>query len=164
MPSFFDKLQAKHLIHTGVIFVPEIIVREEYNRLYEHQWTGMDEAYWLDFKNKYNLKFKLLENLEDVDYTTNTVCLWFFRERPDTAEYRKYCRDNNLDPYKDFVDIKIAGHNISYLTNTLLITNKKLDLFPNEFVIRRPCLQIDLQSADIQSKKKIKRMFKRDLG
>ena len=107
---------------------------------------------------------QLLENLEDIDYTTNTVCVWFFRERPDTAEYRKYCKENNLDPYKDFVNIKIAGNNISYLTNTLLITNKKIDLFTNEFVIRRPCVQIYLQSADITSRKKIKQLFKRDLG
>ncbi len=164
MPSFFTKLQTKHLIHTGVIFVPEIIDREEYNRLYEHQWTGMDEAYWLDFKHKYNLKFKLLENLEDIDYTINPVCVWFFRERPDTAEYKKYCKEKNLDPYKDFIDIKIAGNNIGYLTNTLLITNKKLELFDNEFVIRRPCVQIDLRSANITARKKIKTLFARDLG
>ena len=67
-------------------------------------------------------------------------------------------------PYKYFIDIKIAGNNIGYLTNTLLITNKKLELFDNEFVIRRPCVQIDLRSANITARKKIKTLFARDLG
>ena len=146
-----------------MIFIPEVIERETYNRLYEWQGKWEWEQNWTNFKNNYKVNFKFLENLEDIDVSKETICLWFFRERPDTAEYRKYCRDNNLDPYKDFKEIVIEGKNIKYLANTILITNKKIKFLENKFVLRRPCVQIDLRSIDIQSRKKIKQMLKREL-
>ena len=163
MPNLFQKLENNTLIHTGIIFIPEVIERETYNRLYEWQGKWEWEQNWTNFKNNYKINFKFLENLEDIDVSKETICLWFFRERPDTAEYRKYCRDNNLDPYKDFKEIVIEGKNIKYLANTILITNKKIKFLENKFVLRRPCVQIDLRSIDIQSRKKIKQMLKREL-
>ena len=146
-----------------MIFIPEVIERETYNRLYEWQGKWEWEQNWTNFKNNYKVNFKFLENLEDIDVSKEIICLWFFRERPDTAEYRKYCRDNNLDPYKDFKEIVIEGKNIKYLANTILITNKKIKFLENKFVLRRPCVQIDIRSIDIQSRKKIKQMLKREL-
>lgn len=163
MPNLFQKLENNTLIHTGIIFIPEVIERETYNRLYEWQGKWEWEQNWTNFKNNYKVNFKFLENLEDIDVSKETICLWFFRERPETAEYRKYCRDNNLDPYKDFKEIVIEGKNIQYLANTILITNKKIKFLENKFVLRRPCVQIDIRSIDIQSRKKIKRMLKRIL-
>ena len=157
------ELENNNLIHTGIIFIPEVIERETYNRLYEWQGKWEWEQNWTNFKNNYKVNFKFLENLEDIDVSKETICLWFFRERPETAEYRKYCRDNNLDPYKDFKEIVIEGKNIQYLANTILITNKKIKFLENKFVLRRPCVQIDIRSIDIQSRKKIKRMLKRIL-
>ena len=46
----------------------------------------------------------------------------------------------------------------------MLITNKKIELCENKFVIRRPCVQIDLHTIDIQYRKKIKKLLARDLG
>ena len=163
MPNLFQKLENNNVIHTGIIFIPEVIERETYNRLYEWQGKWEWEQNWTTFKNDYKVKFKFLENLEDIDVSKETICLWFFRERPDTAEYRKYCKDNNLDPYKDFKEIVIEGKNIKYLANTILITNKKIKFLENNFVLRRPCVQIDLRSIDIQSRKKIKQLLKREL-
>ena len=160
--KLFQKLEDKHLIHTGVIVLPEVFQRESYNRLYEFQ-NYLDGKYWTEFKKYNKCSFKFLNNLEDID-TTQVVCVWFFRERPDTAEYRKYCRDKKIDPYKDFVDLTVNKHNVSYQTNTMLITNKDIKLNKNKFVIRRPCVQIDLQTIDIVYKKKIKKMLLRNLG
>lgn len=160
--KLFEKLEDKNLIHTGIIIIPEVFDRESYNRLYEFQ-NELDSKYWKQFKTKNNFSFKFLSNLEDID-TDQVVCVWFFRERPDTAEYRKYCREKKLDPYKDFIDIKANGHNIRYQTNTMLITNKKIELCENKFVIRRPCVQIDLHTIDIKYRKKIKKLLGRDLG
>ena len=79
-------------------------------------------------------------------------------------EMLSYCRDNNLNPYRDFIDLKVAGHNIKYETNTMLITNKNIDVHKNKFVLRRPCVQIDLDSVHITSRKKIRKLLQRDLG
>ena len=97
MPNLFQKLENNNLIHTGIIFIPEVIERETYNRLYDWQGKWEWEQNWTAFKNNYKINFKFLENLEDIDVSNETICLWFFRERPDTAEYRKYCRDNNVE-------------------------------------------------------------------
>ena len=163
VPNLFQKLEQKNLIHTGVIMIPEVIERETYNRLYEHQ-NSLNGNYWINFKKEYKLKFQFLENLEDIDVSDDTICLWFFRERPDTAEYRKYCIQKNLTPYKDFADLIIDGNKLKYETNTILITNKKLDILENKFVIRRPCVQINLKSINVTTRKKIKQMLSRNLG
>ena len=158
VPILFEKLEQKNLIHTGIIIIPEVIARETYNRLYENQ-NNLESKYWHDI----TVKFTFLKNLEDIK-DTETKCIWFFRERPDTTEYKKYCRDNNLNPYRDFIDLKVAGHNIKYETNTMLITNKNIDVHENKFVLRRPCVQIDLDSVHITSRKKIRKLLQRDLG
>ena len=164
MPNLFQKLENNNLIHTGIILIPNVIERETYNRLYEWQGKWEWEKHWTDFKKDYKITFQFLENLEDIDGSNETICLWFFRERPDTAEYRKYCKVNNLDPYKDFADIIIEGNKIKYEANNILITNKRLNILENKFVLRRPCVQIDLRSIGITSRKKIKQMLKRNLG
>ena len=64
----------------------------------------MARFFTTDFKKDYKITFQFLENLEDIDGSNETICLWFFRERPDTAEYRKYCKVNNLVSLsKDFI-------------------------------------------------------------
>ena len=159
--TIFQKLNQTHLTHTGIIEFWPFLEVNEYDRLYELQnYFGGD--IWTEFKNRSELKCSFFKDLKLIDQHDIT-CLWFFRERPDTAEYRKYCRDNNLDPYKDFKEIVIEGKNIKYLANTILITNKKIKFLENKFVLRRPCVQIDLRSIDIQSRKKIKQMLKREL-
>ena len=73
-------------------------------------------------------------------------------------------RIQKINPYRDFIDLKVAGHNIKYETNTMLITNKNIDVHKNKFVLRRPCVQIDLDSVHITSRNKIRKLLQRDLG
>ena len=50
MPNFFQKLESKNLIHTGVILIPEIIDHSQYTSLYENQ-VHDPLQYWNNFKN-----------------------------------------------------------------------------------------------------------------
>ena len=77
---------------------------------------------------------------------------------------RRLVQENTLSQNDLILPIfVIEGKNIKYLANTILITNKKIKFLENKFVLRRPCVQIDLRSIDIQSRKKIKQMLKREL-
>ena len=160
MPNFFQKLESKNLIYTGVIIIPNIIEYTQYERLYEHQGTIRhprlkdSSQYWNKFKKDYNINYNFLDNITDFEQEKNEIiCLWFFPER-------LYKEDKRIG----FFDLKINNKDIKYDTNTVLITNKRIDILENKFVLRRPCVQIDIQSIDITTKKKIKQMFKRDLG
>ena len=55
MPNLFQKLENNTLIHTGIIFIPEVIERETYNRLYEWQGKWEWEQNWTSFKNNYKV-------------------------------------------------------------------------------------------------------------
>lgn len=160
VPNFLDRLQTKHLIHTGIIYIPSIIDINLYYILHQNQ-NYLNGKYWKEFRELYKLKLNFVD-LEKIKQN-KTNCLWFFKERPDYTEYRKYCKENNLEPYRNFKDIKIGKYNIEYQPNTLLITNKKLDIKDNNFVLRRPCVQIDYNSFNIHYKKIIKKLFSRVL-
>ena len=160
MHNFLEKLQPKHLIHSGIIYIPHIHNVKQYYILQQNQ-NYFNETHWKKFRDQYSLKIKLLD-LKNIN-KSNPICLWFFKERPDYTEYRKYCKQNNLDPYRNFKDIKIGKHKIEYQPNTLLITNRVLDVQDNNFVLRRPCVQIDYDSFNINNKKVIKKLFARKL-
>jgi len=150
--NFFEKLESKNLIHTGVIIVPNIIEHSQYERLYESQIHDPLQ-YWNNFKKVYNLNYKFLDDIKDIDQHNGTTCLWFFPER----RYKEIRRI-------EFFDLEINGRDIKYDPNTVLITNKNVDILENKFVLRRPCVQIDTQSAHVTTRKKIKQMMKRELG
>ena len=152
MPNFFQKLDSKDLIHTGVIVIPDIIEHSQYEILYENQVYDSLQ-YWKDFKNVFNLNYKFLNDITDLKQQNDIICLWFFPER------------RNKDTRRiEFFDLQINGRDIKYEPNTVLITNKNVNILENKFVLRRPCVQIDIQSAHITTKKKIKQMMKRELG
>ena len=152
MPNFFQKLNPKDLIHTGVIVIPNIIEPSQYEILYENQVYDSLQ-YWKDFKNVFNLNYKFLNDITDLKQQNDIICLWFFPER------------RNKDTRRiEFFDLQINGRDIKYEPNTVLITNKNVNILENKFVLRRPCVQIDIQSAHITTKKKIKQMMKRELG
>ena len=152
MLDFFHKLESKNLIHTGVILIPEIIEHSQYTRLYENQ-VHDPLGYWNNFKKNYQIDYKFLDDVTDLQQQNNIICLWFFPER-------RYKDTRRIE----FFDLEINGRDIKYDPNTVLITNKKVDILENKFVLRRPCVQIDIQSAHITTRKKVKKMMKRELG
>ncbi len=152
MPNFFQRLESKNLIHTGVILIPEIIDYSQYETLYENQ-VHDPLGYWHNFKKDYQLDYKFLDDITDIQQQNNIICLWFFPER-------RYKESRRIE----FFDMTINGKDIKYDPNTVLITNKNVDILENKFVLRRPCVQIDIQSAHITTRKKIKQMMKRELG
>ena len=152
MLDFFQKLESKNLIHTGVILIPEIIEHSQYTRLYENQ-VHDPLGHWNNFKKNYQVDYKFLDDVTDLQQQNNIICLWFFPER-------RYKDTRRIE----FFDLQINGRDIKYDPNTVLITNKKVDILENKFVLRRPCVQIDIQSANITTRKKVKKMMKRELG
>ncbi len=152
MPNFFEKLESKNLIYTGVILVPDIIEHSQYEKLYENQ-VHDSLQYWKNFKKNYQLNYKFLDDISNLDKQANIICLWFFPER-------RYKESRRIE----FFDLKISDRDIKFDPNTVLITNKNVDILENKFVLRRPCVQIDIQSAHISTKKKINQMMKRELG
>ena len=149
MPNLFQKLESKSLIHTGIIIVPEVVDRKYYDKLYENQ-KDLDHPLWQQFNDTYNLKFKFIENIEHIQQG-GTICVWFFKERPATKKIKKY------------KDLEINGHDITYQPNTVLLTNQKINFLENKSVLRRPCVQIDIESIHIQTRKTIKQMLERIL-
>tara|TARA_B100000965_G_C19348854_1_gene650844 strand:+ start:44 stop:493 length:450 start_codon:yes stop_codon:yes gene_type:complete len=149
VPNLFQKLENKSLVRTGIIIVPEVVDRDYYDKLYENQ-KDFSHTLWQEFKNAYNLKFKFIENLEQIEQGDNT-CIWFFKERPTTKKIKKY------------KDLEINGHDIEYQPNTILLTNQKINFLENKSVLRRPCVQIDIDSIPIQTRKIIKQMLERIL-
>lgn len=153
MHNFFQKLESKNLIHTGVILIPEIIDYIQYETLYESQ-VHDPLGHWDNFKKNYQLDYKFLDNITDLQQQNDIICLWFFPER-------RYKESRRIE----FFDMTINGRDIKYDPNTVLITNKNVNILKkNKFVLRRPCVQIDIESAHITTKKNIMHMMKRELG
>ena len=150
VPNLFQKLEPKNLKHTGIILIQEVIERQYYDRLYENQ-NNLNHPLWQEFSDIYQIKFKFVEHMEKIAQG-NTTCIWFFKERPQMKRGEK--------KYKN---LEVDGHDIEYQPNTILITNKKIKFYENKPVLRRPCLQIDLESAEIGTRKNIKHMLNRIL-
>ena len=102
----------------------------EYDDLYENQ-PRFDGFVWTKFKETYNLNCQFHNDLQDVDFSKDITCLWFFRERSD--------RDAGND-------IKLADKVITFQANTLFITpSKEIKIQKRKkFFPRRPCVQIDI--------------------
>jgi len=104
----------------------------EYDDLYENQ-TRFDGVVWTKFKETYNLKCQFHNDLQDIDFSKDITCLWFFRERAD--------RDAGND-------LKLSGKIITYSANTIFITpSKEIKIKERKkFFPRRPCVQIDINN------------------
>jgi hypothetical protein len=104
----------------------------EYDDLYENQ-TRFDGVVWTKFKETYNLNCQFHNDLQDVDFSKDITCLWFFRERSD--------RDAGND-------IKLADKVITFHANALFITpSKEIKIQKRKvYFPRRPCVQIDINN------------------
>ena len=104
----------------------------EYDDLYENQ-TRFDGVVWTKFKETYNLKCQFHNDLQDIDFSKDITCLWFFRERAD--------RDAGND-------IKLADKVVAFQANVLFITpSKEIKIQKRKvFFPRRPCVQIDINN------------------
>ena len=104
----------------------------EYDDLYENQ-TRFDGVVWTKFKETYNLNCQFHNDLQDVDFSKDITCLWFFRERSD--------RDAGND-------IKLADKVITFHANALFITpSKEIKIQKRKvYFPRRPCVQIDISN------------------
>jgi len=149
VPNLFQKLEPKNLKHNGIIIVEEVIDRKHYDILYENQ-NNLNHSSWQTFRDSYNIQYKFVEHMENITQGENT-CIWFFKERPVSKKVERY------------KDLDVDGHDIEYQPNTILITNKKINFYENKSVLRRPCLQIDLESTDISTRKTVKHMLNRIL-
>ena len=132
--EFFKKLN-KRYHHTDP--VEHILGRTfhpvaEYDDLYENQ-TRFNGVVWTKFKETYNLKCQFHNDLQDVDFSNDITCLWFFRERAD--------RDAGND-------IKLADKVVAFQANALFITpSKEIKIQKRKvFFPRRPCVQIDINN------------------
>ena len=132
--EFFKKLN-KRYHHTDP--VEHILGRTfhpvaEYDDLYENQ-TRFNGVVWTKFKETYNLKCQFHNDLQDVDFSNDITCLWFFRERAD--------RDAGND-------IKLADKVVAFQANVLFITpSKEIKIQKRKvFFPRRPCVQIDINN------------------
>ena len=130
--DFYKRLDKKYY-HTDP--VEHILGRTfrpvaEYDDLYENQ-PRFDGFVWTKFKETYNLNCQFHNDLQDVDFSKDITCLWFFRERSD--------RDAGND-------IKLADKVITFQANTLFITpSKEIKIQKRKkFFPRRPCVQIDI--------------------
>ena len=103
----FNKILKSHFSDDPVahIYINNIIELKEYDTLYENQ-SRFDGQLWTDFKNKYNLDFTFLNDLNEINMQVEVLCLLFFKERSDNK--------------KDH-DIKIKAKEIKYFQNTLFI-------------------------------------------
>jgi len=104
----------------------------EYDDLYENQ-TRFDGVVWTKFKETYNLKCQFHNDLQDIDFSKDITCLWFFRERAD--------RDAGND-------IKLADKVVAFQANVLFITpSKEIKIQKRKvFFPRRPCLQLEISN------------------
>jgi len=129
----WEKLKKNHYNKDPVeyIYSQTIFDMKEYDDLYENQ-NNMSHKVWKDLSKKYGIKFKFLKDIRDFDKDKDVICLWFFKDRGDktAGEY-----------------IKIAGHIITYYTNTFLITQSKDILIREKGFIYRPALQLDLPNS-----------------
>ena len=129
----WEKLKQEHYNKDPVeyIYSKTIFDMKEYDDLYENQ-NNLSHRVWKNLSKKYSIEFNFLKDIRDFDKDKDVICLWFFKDRGDrtAGEY-----------------IKIAGHSITYYTNTFLITKSKDILIREKGFIYRPALQLDLPSS-----------------
>ena len=135
--DFFKRLDKKYYHTEPVEYIYGLIVRTvaEYDDLYENQ-RRFDGKVWTEFKEMHDLTCQFHEDIRDIDYSKEVICLWFFRERSDR------------DPGND---IKLAGKIINYSPNALFITqSKEIKIKERKnFFPRRPCVQINLKQEKV---------------
>ena len=107
----WEKLKQEHYNKDPVeyIYSKTIFDMKEYDDLYENQ-NNLSHRVWKNLSKKYSIEFNFLKDIRDFDKDKDVICLWFFKDRGDRTA-GKY--------------IKIAGHSITYYTNTFLITKSK---------------------------------------
>ena len=129
----WEKLKQNHHNKDPVeyIYSKTIFDMKEYDDLYENQ-NNLSHRVWKNLSKKYSIEFNFLKDIRDFDKDKDVICLWFFKDRGDRTA-GKY--------------IKIAGHSITYYTNTFLITKSKDILIREKGFIYRPALQLDLPSS-----------------
>jgi hypothetical protein len=128
----WDKLKTNHYFKEPVehIYSSTIFDLKEYDRLYENQ-NNLSHQSWLEFKDKYKVSVKMLDDIREIDKSKEILCIWFFKERTDRSGGE---------------DILLSGKTLKYLPNTFLITESKLltVLDKKDEYIRRPLVQINL--------------------
>ena len=128
----WQKLRKPHYHKEPVeyIYATAIFDLKEYDSLYENQ-NDLSHQVWQNFDTKYKVGYEFLDDIRDVNFNKEVICLWCFTDRNDKSSA---------------VDFNLAGKLITYRSNTFLITeSKKLKILERKkFFPRRPALQIDL--------------------
>ena len=112
------------------ILAPAIFNLDEYDSLYRNQ-NDLSHQVWQNFDAKYRVGYEFLDDIRDVNFNKEVICLWCFTDRSDKSSA---------------VDFDLAGKLITYRSNTFLITeSKELKILERKkFFPGRPALQIDL--------------------
>ena len=120
-----------------MIYIKNFIDVKEYDKLYENQ-NNLSHKTWIAFKNKSKFKFKFFKDLEQIDYTNNIICVWFFKERSD-AKINK--------------DFTIDGKSIEYAPNNLLMfdNDRKTIYIRDKKIYKRPAVQFNISIDDYQN-------------
>jgi hypothetical protein len=128
----WQKLRKPHYHKEPVeyIYATAIFDLKEYDSLYENQ-NDLSHQVWQNFDTKYKMGYEFLDDIRDVNFNKEVICLWCFTDRNDKSSA---------------VDFNLAGKLITYRSNTFLITeSKELKILERKkFFPRRPALQIDL--------------------
>ena len=122
--SHYHKEPVEHILADAIFNL------KEYDILYENQ-NNLSHQIWQDFDAKYRVGYEFLNDIRDVNFNKEVICLWCFTDRSDKSSA---------------VDFDLAGKLITYRSNTFLITeSKELKILERKkFFPRRPALQIDL--------------------
>jgi len=115
-------------------YIKNFIKDDEYNKLYENQ-NNLSHATWKNFNKKIQFKYKFLKDLEQVNYTRQVICLWFFKDRND---------------YKINKDILINGKSVEYVPNNMLLfeNNDKTIYIKDKKIYKRPVVQFNISLDD----------------
>jgi len=127
----WGKLKPTHYFEDPVthIYTRSVFDQKEYDRLYENQ-NNLDHQSWQEFDSKYRTGFEFKNSFSDINFDTEIICLWFFKERSDkTQSY-----------------VHLNGKELTYIANTFLITKSKdIKLVKTKRkYIRHPLVQIDM--------------------
>jgi hypothetical protein len=140
---FWHKLKKNHYYNQPVehVYSSSIFDTKEYDVLYENQ-NNLSHKVWKEFDEKHKTGFEFHNDLTDINFQKEVICLWFFRERNDTGGGES---------------IDILNKKIMYSANTFLITESKDIKIINrkKEYICRPVLQLDM------SKRKYKEIIER---
>lgn len=141
--KLFEKLKKSHYRKDPEehFYAQMIYNLTEYDRLYENQLNQNSEA-WASFRNVYELKYKFLENIEEIDLDQDIICIWFFRERADQDSA------NDLTLVDRVIVNKPNAFFISPSRNIKIHKRTK-------FFTRRPCAQFFLSKEDYVNIKKM---------